>query len=365
MKLFLDQNMIGNTLTPEGTLAYIALKKIMDENVFLKSLEVTEDYISINRMAYSLLGNCQYPVKLMDALSDGLHELELGNKIEIIKCLNKTEYILNIKNLYLDTSNGGQHFVMVSSDEVRKILNYDAKMEKKIRILKYYLVLIGSLDWSSNMKCKDNMPNLQGKIGHMTQSYLSGLARNSDKTCQRYNVVLEDELKMIYIYRSNDKIKEGDSLRQITNCYSRYSDKDLCKMYASDFENKMGYGHRIIRTKKNKEQADNNRRLAQIYNRICEGYGSTYDKDTIRKVYKYINNKNNILIDEIKQKESQKSITYADKEYIEKLQSQIRDMDVFNQFDYLEVDSQNGNVVEKTYTIEEMLDFSIASDVVA
>lgn len=57
----------------------------------------------------------------------------------------------------------------------------------------------------------------------------------------------------------------------ITNCYSRYEDKDLCEMYASDFEDKMGYKHRIVRTKKNKEQADNNRRLAQIYNRICEG----------------------------------------------------------------------------------------------
>lgn len=35
------------------------------------------------------------------------------------------------------------------------------------------------------------------------------------------------------------------------------------------------------------------------------------------------------------------------------------DMSIFNEYDYLEADSQNGN------TIEEMLDFSIASDVVA
>ena len=41
------------------------------------------------------------------------------------------------------------------------------------------------------------------------------------------------------------------------------------------------------------------------------------------------------------------------------------DMSIFDEYDYLEADSQNENTIEKTYTIEEMLDFSIASDVVA
>ena len=179
-------------------------------------------------------------------------------------------------------------------------------------------------------------------------------------------VALEDEMKMIYIYRSNDKIKEDDSLRQITNCYSRYEDKDLCEMYASDFEDKMGYKHRIVRTKKNKEQADNNRRLAQIYNRICEGYGDSYDEDTIRKVYKYVTNKNKTVIDEIDKKQSQEYMSSSDKDYVKNLQSQIRDTLIFEQFDYLNEDSQDGNsdediwgeidAIENGYTVEEILE---------
>ena len=378
MRLFLEENLVtGNTLTPDGVLAYIALRKMMDENIFLKSLEITEDCVSINRMAYTLVGVSEkYPKAFTDALQRGIYELDAVDKIKIVQSFGKgIEFVLDIKNLYFDTSKEGQHFVMVSSDEVERILTHDADMKKKISILKYYVALVSSFDWSANMKCKDGMPNLQGKIGHMTQDYVGGLAGISGRTCQRYNVVLEDEMKMIYIYRSNDKIKEDDSLRQITNCYSRYEDKDLCEMYASDFENKMGYKHRIVRTKKNKEQADNNRRLAQIYNRICEGYGDSYDEDTIRKVYKYVTNKNKTVIDEIDKKQSQEYMSSSDKDYVKNLQSQIRDTLIFEQFTYLNEDSQDGNsdediwgeidAIENDYTVEEILEMPTASDVVA
>lgn len=227
MRLFLKENLVtGNTLTPDGVLAYIALRKMMDENIFLKSLEITEDCVSINRMAYTLVGVSEkYPKAFTDALQRGIYELDAVDKIKIVQSFGKgIEFVLDVKNLYFDTSKDGQHFVMVSSDEVEKILTHDADMKKKISILKYYVALVSSFDWSANMKCKDGMPNLQGKIGHMTQDYVGGLAGISGRTCQRYNVVLEDEMKMIYIYRSNDKIKEDDSLRQITNCYSRYED---------------------------------------------------------------------------------------------------------------------------------------------
>ena len=57
MKLFLDEKLVtGSLLTPDGVMAYVALRKIMDENIFLKSLEVTEDCVSMNRMAYTLVG---------------------------------------------------------------------------------------------------------------------------------------------------------------------------------------------------------------------------------------------------------------------------------------------------------------------
>ena len=335
MRLFLEENLVtGNTLTPDGVLAYIALRKMVDENIFLKSLEITEDCVSINRMAYTLVGVSEkYPKAFTDALQRGIYELDAVDRIKIVQSFGKgIEFVLDIKNLYFDTSKEGQHFVMVSSDEVERILTHDADMKKKISILKYYVALVSSFDWSANMKCKDSMPNLQGKIGHMTQDYVGGLAGISGRTCQRYNVVLEDEMKMIYIYRSNDKIKEDDSLRQITNCYSRYEDKDLCEMYS-------------------------------------------YDEDTIRKVYKYVTNKNKTVIDEIDKKQSQKYMSSSDKDYVKNLQSQIRDTLIFEQFTYLNEDSQDGNsdedvwgeidAIENGYTVEEILEMPTASDVVA
>ena len=41
------------------------------------------------------------------------------------------------------------------------------------------------------------------------------------------------------------------------------------------------------------------------------------------------------------------------------------DLSVFNKYLHVEANSTNGNVVEKTYTIEEILNMPIASDVVA
>ena len=378
MRLFLDENLVtGNELTPDGVLTYIALRKMIDENIFLKKLDATEDCISVARMACSLVGAWEkYPKAFTDALQRGIYELVAVDKIKIVQSFSKgMEFVLDIKNLYLDTSKEGQHFVMVSTDEVCKILSHECDMKKKISILKYYVALISSFDWSTNMKVRPDMPNLQGKIGHMTQQYVAGLAGISDRTCQRYNVILEDELKMIYIYRSNDKIKEGDTLKQINNCYSRYEDKELCELYAADFENKMGHNHRIMRTKKSKEQADNNRRLAQIYNRICEGYGGDYKEETVRNVFKYITNKNKILIDEIDRKQSQEYLSSSDKGYIENLQSQIRETLIFEQFPYLNEDSQNEKTetsdweepdpMDDLFTVEEILDMPTASDVVA
>ena len=65
----------------------------------------------------------------------------------------------------------------------------------------------------------------------------------------------------------------------------------------------------------------------------------------------------------------------SDKEYVKNLQSQIRDTLIFEQFAYLNEDSQDGNsdediwgeidAIENGYTVEEILEMPTASDVVA
>ena len=161
-------------------------------------------------------------------------------------------------------------------------------------------------------------------------------------------------IKVIYIYKSNDKVRDGDKLRQIKNCYSRYVDKCVCEEYASNYENWYGSQRIIVRTQKKKEQADNNRRMPQIYNRICDGYGDTYDEETIRKVQKYIINKSKTLQQEIDARHAQKYMTDSDKRWVEKLKAQIKDESVFEQFDFLKVDDNGEKPVpmENDFFIE-------------
>ena len=222
-------------------------------------------------------------------------------------------------------------------------------------MLKYFVAIVSTFNWSKNMR------KLQGKIGSMSIEYIALQAGNSQRTCIRYNEILS-EMKMIYVYKSNDKIREGDKLKQIKNCYSRYADKDACEEYASNYENWYGVQHKIVMTQKNKEQADNNRRLAAIYNRICEGYGDNYDKATVREVHKYITNKNMAIQREIDAKYNQEYLTDSDKAWIEKLKEQLRDESVFEQFDFLanQADDNWGEVID--FSVEEILDMPVMGE---
>lgn len=249
--------------------------------------------------------------------------------------------------------------MFVYPEEVHKILTCNEIMKKKISMLRYFVALISTFNWSKSMRyC---MENLQGKISTMSIEYIATQAgMMSQRTCIRYNDILS-EMKMIYVYKSNDKERVGDKLKQIKNCYSRYADKDACEEYASNYENWYGSQHIIVRTQKNKEQADNNRRLAQIYNRICDGYGDTYDEETIRKVQKYIVNKNKTLQEEIDAKHAQDYMTDSDRRWVEKLESQIKDESVFEQFDFLKDNDNWGEPID--FSVEEIMDMPVLGGV--
>lgn len=350
-KLWLNKDLVtGRTLTVDGVVAYVALRIIMDESIPLYNKTKSVDCISVNRLAYSLVGEMDYEKALIDTLIRGIAELASGAWISIHKDLSTKvsyEYVLDVSNLYMDTDK--DKFVTVLPSDVYKIMTCKEKMDKRIRMLKYYIALVSTFDWS-----------LDSKIGHMSQQFIAEQADNSTRTCQRYNEILE-EMKMIYVYKSNDKVRKGDKLKQIKNCYSRYENKSICEAYASNYENMYGVQHQIVKTQKNKEQADRNRRLGAIYNQICGG-NTDYDEATIKEVYKYIVNKNKALQEDIDSKYAQSYMTDSDVAWVEKLESQIRETSIFDQFDFirgLKVMSDywgEPDLLEHDFTVEEMLD---------
>lgn len=357
-KLFLNKGLVtGTALTQDGILAYMALRTIIDKSIPLYNKTSSVDCVSLNRMAYALVGSQEkYEKVLLDSLQRGIYELKLVNVLDILQDFStKTsyEYLLDMANMRLDTEK--ENFMFVYPEEVHKILTCNEIMKKKISMLRYFVALISTFNWCKSMR------NLQGKISTMSIEYISTQAgMMSQRTCIRYNDILS-EMKVIYVYKSNDKERVGDKLKQIKNCYSRYADKDACEEYASNYENWYGSQHIIVRTQKNKEQADNNRRLAQIYNRICDGYGNTYDEETIRKVQKYIVNKNKTLQGEIDAKHAQEYMTDSDRRWVEKLESQIKDESVFEQFEFLKDDDNWGEPID--FSVEEIMELPVLGEV--
>lgn len=361
VKLFLKKDLVtGFNLTQDGVLAYIALRIIMDESIPLYNKSSTVDCVSVNRMAYTIMASKEkYEKALLDSLQRGIFELQLANLIQILQDFStktSNEYLIDLSGIYLDTEK--EQFVTIFSNEIHIILGCNEIMKKKISMLKYFVAVVSTFNWSKSMR------KLQGKIGTMSMEFIASQADISPRTCIRYNEILST-IKIIYIYKSNDKVRDGDKLRQIKNCYSRYVDKGACEDYASNYENWYGVQHKILLTQKNKEQADNNRRLAQIYNRISDGYGDTYDEETIRKVKKYITNKNRALQQEIDTKRAQEYMTDSDRRWVEKLKSQIKDESVFEQFDFLNNDDNWGDPVfmEHDFSIEEILDMPTEGEV--
>ena len=355
--LFLNKDLVtGNSLTVDGVLAYTALRIIIDESIPLYNQTNTVDCVSVNRLAYALVGDMDYEKVLIDSLVRGIVELSCDKWISIRKDLStKTsyEYVLDLSAMWLDTDK--DKFIIVSPNEVYKIMTCNEVMKKKISMLKYFMALISTFDWA-----------LDSKIGHMSQQFIAGLADNSTRTCQRYNDILE-EMEMIFVYKSNDKVRVNDKLKQIKNCYSRFADKSICEQYASNYENMYGVEHKIVQSKKNKSQADHNRRLGAIYNQICFN-NTDYDKETIKEVYKYINNKNKALQDEIDAKYAQTYLTDSDKAYIEGLEAQKRDVSVFEQFDFLQSSNNFNSATDDwgeqiDFSVEEMLDMPTVCEV--
>lgn len=353
--LFLNKDLVtGNSLTVDGVLAYTALRIIIDESIPLYNQTNTVDCVSVNRLAYALVGDMDYEKVLIDSLVRGIAELAGGKWISIRKDLSTKasyEYVLDLSAMWLDTYK--DKFIIVSPNEVYKIMTCNEVMKKKISMLKYFMALVSTFDWS-----------LDSKIGHMSQQFIADQADNSVRTCQRYNEILE-EMEMIFVYKSNDKVRIGDKLKQIKNCYSRFEDKRICEQYASNYENMYGTQHKIVASKKNKAQADVNRRLGAIYNQICFG-NTDYDEETIKAVHKYIVNKNKSLQEEIDSKYAQTYLSFSDEEYIKKLKSQIRETSIFEQFDFLNETKSGhadnwGEVID--FTVEEILDMPTVSEV--
>lgn len=289
--------------------AYCVLKNLYYHNPLFS------ECISLQQLIYHFTGTIpNRRNRIFSYIEQGIEELHFANYIQITGIQQK-HYLLNCENMWFNTES--EYFSVVSFEEVRKI--FQIKGVNNYCLLRYFILLMGTLV----AKITVTLPNgnfKSGIISNLPISYFAKQMNVSTKTIMDYNKFLE-EAKLIYIHRQNDFVlDENNTLKTLSNIYGRYEDKEYIDAFAY---NQRQYNKSYRHTDENYNNANQKRRLAQMYQHICKGKYNDYSEDEIIAVYNYV------LLENKKYEELYDKTQYDG--YLDK----TRDIDVFKQFDFI------------------------------
>lgn len=289
--------------------AYCILKNLHLHN------PIFSQCVSLQELIYQFTGKIfDRRNRIYNYIEQGIEELHFGNYIQITGIQQK-HYLLDCSNLCFDTTEG--NFSNVSFEEVRKI--FQIKGVNNYCLLRYFILLMGTLVAKITVMLPDGNSK-SGIISNLPISYLAKQMDVSTKTIMDYNKFLEDA-KLIYVYRQNDFVMdENNSLKTLPNIYGRYEDKEYINTFA---HNQRQYNKSYRQTDENYNNANQKRRLAQMYQHICKGKGNDYSEDEIISVYNYVFSEN------------KKYEELYDKTQYDGYLDKIRDVEVFDKFDFI------------------------------
>lgn len=259
--------------------------------------------------------------RLYEGIREGL-QLLIKNNIVKVFSQNGDYYVLYDENLSVDPVN--EKFVVIYSNEMQKIFQ---ESNKPFAVFRFFVLLMGTL-------------NVKTKEWHMSQDGMAVNWEYSKSTVNGYFTQLED-MKLVYVYRHNKRRTDG-TYRKINNSYGRYEDKEKIISEAESYAE-------LIATEEDFKELDR-RSIKMRYNSFRKG-GKKYENNLPLIIELY---SDCVLYNKSLEKNP---IDVKGGEHLEPRQE--LDLSVFNKYLHVDADFQNGN------TIEEMLDFSIASDVVA
>lgn len=166
------------------------------------------NYISfdIYNLYYSLLYNYDFDKnrRVLSNIQNSISNLAKLGLINIID--NKSNcYVVDSCNLFIDTKK--DNYITITDGELHSIFNC-----KEYKLFRYFLNIISTI-------------NNKTKVGFTAIDKLADISFITKPTAIKYNSLLED-MKLIYIARS-DLIQEYDgSIKRSSNTYGRYIDKD-------------------------------------------------------------------------------------------------------------------------------------------
>lgn len=275
--------------------------------------EMNQYHIGIESLLFTIYHNNNVGLKIRKNIYVAINSLLDRGYITGSKP-SKDSYILDCNSLHTDTSN--EKYTVLELDDMRMIM--ESKHKNRLQLFRYYIFLVDSINskitvYLEDGKFKNNI------IGNQTQEHLSTITGMSTRTIMRYNSILE-ELLVIYISRADDfTVNEKGEISQFPNVYGKYTNREYIKKYSKDYVQYKSGRKQVI---KKKNGANDNRKLAQEYNWLCKG--SKYTNDEIIRIYSYIMQNN------------KKYEALYDKEGNEDYLSKIKDLSVFDNYDFLE-----------------------------
>ena len=275
--------------------------------------EVEQYHINIDSLIFMIYGSNNVGIKTRRNIYAAVNSLIMNNHISGLK-QGKDSFVITTGTLSIDKTK--EKYTYLFQGDVDKIVK--SNFANKVQVFRYYVYLMDSINTKTTVylvdgKFKNNI------IGHQTQEQLSATSGLSTRTIMRYNTILE-ELKIIYVCRSGDfSIDDKGLISQFPNVYGRYVNKDYIQKYALDY-NQYKDGYRQVQKKKG--ETNDNRKLAQKYYWLCRGH--QYSEEEISRIYGYViqNNK--------------KYESLFDKEGNEDYLNKIKDLSVFDNYDFLE-----------------------------
>lgn len=229
--------------------------------------------LSVSYLGFLIFG--REPTRTEEkTLKKGFHELIEHGHISVRQILKKGEYVCNVRNLYFEQ--GSEYFVVVTYDELHKIMNIQTKTNKE-KLFRYFVSVVGCFNHSQNVD-----EEYRGKVCGISLENINALIPK--KTAINYNEILEAN-ELLYVYRSDDVLLFSNGMKRIANSYSRFEDKGLCVKFVMNYQNNYGRAHSKERRKSELDKANISRSLAQKYNNLVRG--KQYDIETVREIYSW------------------------------------------------------------------------------
>lgn len=220
--IYLSKNVLTDTCLSDVAISvYVAIRMIQFKNRY-------EYYITGEAVYCYLMGDLADDLRKIKIFNNAIMELCESGYITILQNKKNNRFKVDVRNLVIENvKESKNYYTIVYQEEIYKIMNSNERYHFKL--LRYFLCLTSTFIQDSG-----------GLVSYTPANILRDIADIKNiKTVYRYNEILQD-LKIIYVHKSKDYIKEGSEIKTISNVYGRYKDKDFIAGVGDNYSNLYG-----------------------------------------------------------------------------------------------------------------------------